>query len=98
AGADFKADYVKPFSPTALVAEQADAMVDAWYYMLNTGAKHGMNLSALFATVHSANMAKKFPDGTFHRRPEDGKIVKPDGWHEPNIVGEIVRQQRDGAW
>jgi predicted HAD superfamily Cof-like phosphohydrolase len=97
-GVDFNKNYKKTTNSQKLIGEQADAMVDAWYYMLNSAAKHGMNLSTLFDVVHAANMAKRFPDGTFHRRPEDGKIVKPPGWTEPNVDGEIARQHRDGSW
>jgi hypothetical protein len=55
-----------------------------------------MDLSTLFDIVHDANMAKKFPDGTFHRRPEDGKILKPG--KEGDVVGEIMRQYCFGSW
>ena len=89
-------DKPKPFDPetksdTEIMAEQYDSFVDAWYYMLNTAVKKGADLDAIFKVVHRANMAKKFPDGKFHRR-EDGKVMKPDGWKEPDIVGEIKRQ------
>lgn len=97
-GTDFNKNYKKPEKEMHLIAEQADAMVDAWYYMLNTGAKHGMNLSRLFGTVHEANMAKRFPDGKFHRRPEDGKIIKPAEWKEPDIVGAMEKQVKEGSW
>ena len=91
-------DKPKPFHPETksdaeIMAEQYDSFVDAWYYMLNTAVKKGVDLDSIFHVVHDANMAKRFPDGTFHRR-EDGKVVKPDGWKEPNIVGEIERQLR----
>jgi predicted HAD superfamily Cof-like phosphohydrolase len=33
-------------------AEQADALVDIYYYSLNAACKKGMNLSALFDVVH----------------------------------------------
>ena len=79
-------------SDVEIIAEQYDSFVDAWYYMLNTAVKKGVDLDSIFHLVHGANMAKKFPDGTFHRRAEDGKVIKPDGWKEPNIVGEIQRQ------
>ena len=78
-------------SDVEIMAEQYDSFVDAWYYMLNTAVKKGVDLDGIFRIVHGANMAKRFPDGTFHRR-EDGKVVKPDGWKEPDIVGEIKRQ------
>jgi len=44
----------------------------------------GDKVIAAFDLVHGANMAKRFPDGKFHKR-EDGKIIKPDGWQEPDI-------------
>ena len=78
-----------------LISEQADAMVDCWYYGLNAFAKTGVNLSLVFDEVHRANMNKKFPDGTFHVR-EDGKILKPPGWQEPG--GAIDRQKKNGSW
>jgi predicted HAD superfamily Cof-like phosphohydrolase len=78
-------------SEVELIAEQYDAFVDAWYYMLNTAAKKGVDLEGIFQVVHGANMAKRFPDGSFHRR-EDGKVMKPQGWKEPDIVGEMKRQ------
>lgn len=78
-------------SEIEIMAEQYDSFVDAWYYMLNMAAKKGVDLDGIFNQVHGANMAKRFPDGTFHRR-EDGKVIKPEGWIEPDIVGEIKRQ------
>jgi len=80
-----------------IIADQADAMVDMWYYMLNAAAKKGVNLSKIFDVVHTANMAKRFPDGEFHRR-EDGKIIKPPNWKEPDIEAEIKTQREKGAW
>lgn len=81
------------------ISAQADAMVDAWYYMLNVSAKHGMNLSELFKVVHKANMDKKDPvTGRFIRRESDGKIVKPQGWSPPDVQGEIKRQMKNGSW
>lgn len=82
---------------TELIAQQFDAFVDAEYYMKNCAAKKGVNLDKIFDLVHEANMNKRFEDGKFHRR-EDGKVIKPDGWQEPDIVGEIRRQENDGAW
>lgn len=68
-----------------VVAEQADALVDIEYYIHNAAAKAGIDTDKVFDVVHDANMAKKWADGTFHRR-DDGKIIKPDGWKEPDIV------------
>lgn len=87
-----------PDDETNLIAEQGDAIVDVYYYMLNAASKKGMNLSALFHIVHAANMAKRDPaTGQFLKR-DDGKIIKPAGWQGPDVKGEIVRQLADGAW
>jgi predicted HAD superfamily Cof-like phosphohydrolase len=82
-----------------LIGAQADSMVDAWYYMLNISAKHGMNLSKLFGVIHHANMSKRDPStGQFIRRESDGKVIKPDGWQPPNIDAEIQKQMDEGSW
>ena len=82
-----------------LIAAQFDALVDAWYYSLNVAARHGVNLSRIFTVVHAANMAKRDPStGKFLHRESDGKIIKPAGWKEPDIEGEITRQLLEGAW
>lgn len=80
-----------PETPTRLIANQADAMVDWMYYTYNASAKKGIDLDEIFKVVHDANMAKRHPDGEFKRR-DDGKIIKPDGWQEPDINAEIERQ------
>jgi predicted HAD superfamily Cof-like phosphohydrolase len=86
-------------SDVDLIAAQADSMVDAWYYMLNIASKHGMNLSKIFDIVHEANMDKRDPiTKKFIRRESDGKVLKREGWQEPNINAEIERQFRDGTW
>lgn len=87
-----------PESESEVIAQQADAMVDAWYYMLNAACKKGVNLSSVFNLVHEANMAKRNPTtGKFERR-EDGKILKPDDWKEADIIAEIQRQSLQGAF
>ena len=60
-----------------VVAEEADELVDIWYYSLNVAAKKGVNLSSLFDIVQATNMAMKDPvTDTFLKR-ENGKIIKP---------------------
>lgn len=83
---------------TQLIADQADALVDSYYYSLNSAARHGMNISSLFAVVHQANMNKRDPStGEFLRR-EDGKIIKPPGWQPPNVEAEMARQLEHGSF
>jgi predicted HAD superfamily Cof-like phosphohydrolase len=95
---DHNETYVKPSDPVALIAEQADAMTDASYYMYDMGSRMGVNLDRTFNVVHAANMAKRDPKTGEFRKREDGKILKPDGWQEPDIRAEIDAQIRDGAW
>ena len=80
------------------VAEQADALVDAIYYICDTAVRHGMNLDRIFDIVHGANM-QKVVDGRVIRR-DDGKIMKPEGWQDPGplLLDEVARQERDGSW
>lgn len=80
------------------VAEQADALVDAIYYICDTAVRHGMNLDRVFDIVHGANM-QKVVDGRVIRR-DDGKILKPEGWQDPGplLLDEVARQEREGSW
>ena len=80
------------------VVEQADALVDAVYYICDTAVRHGMNLDRVFEIVHGANMAKVV-DGRVVRR-DDGKILKPEGWRDPGplLAAELGRQAREGSW
>jgi len=80
------------------VAEQADALVDAIYYICDTAVRHGMNLDRVFDIVHGANM-QKVVDGRVIRR-DDGKIMKPEGWQDPAplLLAEMHHQETDGSW
>lgn len=79
-------------------AEQADALVDAIYYICDTAVRHGLNLDRVFDIVHGANM-QKVVDGKVIRRG-DGKILKPEGWVDPAplLRAELDRQAADGSW
>ena len=79
-------------------AEQADALVDAIYYICDTAVRHGMNIDRVFEIVHGANM-QKVVDGKVIRRA-DGKILKPDGWQDPGplLDREMTRQAESGSW
>jgi predicted HAD superfamily Cof-like phosphohydrolase len=80
-------------------ADQADALVDVYYYSQNAACKKGINLSSVFKLVHSANMAKRDPTtGHFIKRESDGKIIKPKGWVAPNVEEELMRQKNEGSW
>ena len=81
-----------------LIGQQADALVDSYYYSLNCAAKKGINLSKIFQIVHQANMDKRDPESGKFLRREDGKIIKPKGWKTPDITAEIERQIKNGAF
>jgi len=81
-----------------IISEQADALVDVYYYSLNAACKKGVNLSSIFSLVHQANMNKRDPaTGQFIKR-EDGKIIKPKGWQPPDVDSEVERQMTKGSW
>merc|ERR1712039_257030 len=80
------------------VAEQADALVDIEYYMLNCAAKQGFNMSSIFGVVHAADMAKRNPETGRFEKNKDGKVIKPLGWKPPNVEGELLRQFTEGSW
>jgi hypothetical protein len=75
-----------------LARQQMLAIVDSWVYGFGRCLQHGINLHPFFKEVHAANMNKRFNDGTFHKRPEDGKIIKPPNWKEPDLI-KIVKEQ-----
>ena len=56
------------------------------------------NLSKIFDIVHDANLKKKDPNTGKYLRRDDGKIMKPPMWKEPDIVGEINNQSIYGAF
>jgi len=73
--------------------DQADALVDTIYYIVDTAVRHGMNLDKIFALVHNANM-KKVVRGKVIRR-EDGKIMKPSGWRDPGSAIALAMEQQE---
>jgi len=82
----------------AITAEQADALVDIWYYSLNCAAQKGINLSSVFDLVHAANMRKVNPSTGMRVKRADGKIEKPVGWCPPNVTKEMQRQAMQGSF
>jgi predicted HAD superfamily Cof-like phosphohydrolase len=81
-----------------VIADQEDALADAWVYMLNVAAEHGQDISSMFQLVMASNMAKIDPiTGKCTRRKEDGKILKPAGWKAPDTVSEVQRQLEEGT-
>jgi len=84
---------IDEFVESTDVVDQADAMIDLIYFALGTLVEMGVRPGPLFDIVHSANMAKLWPDGSPRVR-EDGKTIKPPTWRDPAeaLRAEIERQ------
>jgi len=85
---------VDEFLESDNVIDQADALVDALYFILGTAVEIGVDLEPVFDIVQKANMSKLWADGKPHYRESDGKVAKPEGWvaPEPQIQAEIEKQ------
>ena len=76
------AEEIRELAESTTVTEQADAMIDLIYFALGTLVEMGVRPQERFDIVHRANMSKLGEDG----RPlfgADGKVVKPEGWVDP---------------
>jgi predicted HAD superfamily Cof-like phosphohydrolase len=78
-------------------SEQADALVDAIYYLCDTACRHGINLDPIFDIVHKANLTKvknKIIKST------EGKVEKPVDWVDPivDVNIEICKQTEFGSF
>lgn len=65
----------------------ADALTDMAYLIQGAWIRHGFTpdeQERAWNEVHKSNMAKLQADGTVRRR-EDGKVLKPDDWKEPDL-------------
>lgn len=72
--------------------EAIDATLDMDYVNQGFRDTFGVDSTPLWLEVHKSNMAKAGPDGVPRRRPEDGKVLKPDGWTPPDIRGVLTAQ------
>lgn len=92
-------DELKELAEAEVLVEQVDALVDLIIYILDQAAVHGYNLDPILMAVHAANMKKRFPDGTFHKRV-DGKVIKPEGWQAPDeeIEAALQLQKTHGSF
>src|SRR5262249_41916280 len=74
----------RPLDPIA--RERADGV----YVAYGTALTYGIDLDAVLAEVHRANMSKLDRDG----RPvfRDGKVQKGDGFRPPDVAAVLARQ------
>lgn len=54
-----------------------------------TADLYSIPFDAVWNEVHAANMRKVWPDGTVHYR-EDGKVIKPPNFRDPDIAGVLA--------
>lgn len=62
-----------------------DGIVDSVYVLMNLANVMSLPFDAGWKEVHEANMAKRSKDGKVIFRA-DGKVLKPQGWQEPNML------------
>jgi predicted HAD superfamily Cof-like phosphohydrolase len=69
----------------------AHELADVVYVAYGTALVHGIDLDAVIAEIHRANMTKLGPDGRVARRA-DGKVLKGDHYRAPD-VSAVLRKQ-----
>lgn len=74
--------------------KMAREAIDIVYVVVGALTSMGIDFQSVWDEVHRANMIKLQADGTIHRRPEDGKILKPPGFVPPDIGKAFARHQR----
>ena len=73
----------------------AHELADVVYVAYGTALVHGVDLDAVIAEIHRANMTKIGPDGEIARRA-DGKVLKGEHYEAPDVSG-VLREQGWGA-
>ncbi|MEH0418049.1 MazG nucleotide pyrophosphohydrolase domain-containing protein [Streptomyces sp. B21-083] len=82
---------VAEVSVTGPLDRLAHELADVVYVAYGTALVHGIDLDAVIAEIHRANMTKLGPDGLVTRRA-DGKVLKGDHYRAPD-VGAVLRRQ-----
>jgi predicted HAD superfamily Cof-like phosphohydrolase len=67
----------------------ADGLADSIFVLVGTAIEYGIPLDRVWHAVQQANMAKRDPVTGAIRRDPGGKILKPEGWKEPNIIESL---------
>lgn len=66
-----------------------DADYDNIWVTLGAVRALGIDPRLGYAKVSRANWNKRWPDGEFHL-DHNGKVVKPEGWREPDHTSEVA--------
>jgi predicted HAD superfamily Cof-like phosphohydrolase len=72
------------------LSEIARELADVVYVAYGTAVTYGIDLDAVLAEIHRANMSKLGPDGSPVVR--DGKVVKGENFQPPDIEAVLARQ------
>ena len=73
------------------LADIADAIGDAIYFLLGTAVCYGIDMEPVWQEIHKKNM-EKVGGG----KRADGKHLKPEGWTPPDIKSIIDKQIAEG--
>ena len=71
--------------------EKLDACFDMIWVIVGYMKSRGWDCDASWVEGAASNLSKIDPDTGLVRRREDGKILKPEGWKEPNFA-QFVRE------
>jgi predicted HAD superfamily Cof-like phosphohydrolase len=74
----------------------AQELADCVYVLYGTALVYGIDLDAVLAAVHAANMTKLDADGKALLR-EDGKVLKSALYRAPDVAGVLARQEAPRA-
>jgi len=80
---EFMREEIQEFIDSDTICDQADAMIDLIYFALGTLVEMGVKPKEIFDIVHNANMTKIWSDGKVHYREDNGKVIKPPEWQDP---------------
>ena len=73
------------------IEQIAHELADVVHVAYGTALVHGIDLDAVIAEVHRANMSKLGPDGRPARRA-DGKVLKGEHYRAPDVAAVLRRQ------
>lgn len=66
-------------------AEMLDACFDMIWVIVGYARSRGWDLNRAWVEGAATNLSKIDPETGLVRRREDGKILKPEGWKEPDF-------------
>lgn len=78
------------------LAGVAQELADVVYVAYGTALTYGIDLDAVVAEIHRANMSKLDADGKPILR-EDGKVLKSDLYRAPDVAAVLAEQRRTGG-